>query len=132
MPYNERIMSHVNYPRGAGRLESATHSGTAGEPGEGPYIRIHLRIEDEQILESSYESNGCPASIASASVLCMVVACKPVSAAEMITARDIDVLLGGLPEGKGDKADLALRALRSAIQSGSATPQDRDAVSGGS
>jgi NifU-like protein involved in Fe-S cluster formation len=114
--FNERVMDHVLNPRNAGPLPEATHTGCAGTPGEGRYIKIHLAIEEGQIKKASYECNGCPASIASASLVCQLVCGKLVRIIGEIEPSDVILVLGGLPEGKEDMAEMAVGALRSAVE----------------
>ncbi|MBS1710046.1 MAG: iron-sulfur cluster assembly scaffold protein [Armatimonadetes bacterium] len=107
---------HVQNPRNRGELPGATHCGTGGEPGEGPYVRIWLIVKDETIRHATYDSHGCPASVAAGSVLCQIVTGRTPEQAALLTAPDLLLVLGGLPEGKEHFADLAVQALRNAIQ----------------
>lgn len=116
MAYNETVMDHVNNIRNAGPLDDATHEGTKGVPGGGRYIKINLLIEDDTIKKATYQCNGCPSSIASASVLCQVATGKHTDFAEVIEGEDVITLLDGLPEGKGEVAQMAVEALRLAVQ----------------
>ena len=84
---------HVHSPRNAGELPGATHIGVGGVPGDGPYVRLWLVVQDGRIVRASYACNGCPSSIAASS------------------------MTATLPEGKGYYADLAVEALRDALAS---------------
>lgn len=110
-------MDHVHNPRNAGPMDDATNIGRSGLQGEGPYIYIYLKIVDGLIERASYESNGCPAAIASASVVCQVVCGKKVEKMLDISVEDVLTLLGGLPEGKEHMADAAVTALCGALGS---------------
>lgn len=106
---------HVRNIRNRGALEGATDCGTAGEPGEGPWVRIWLRIEDGRIVGSSYDTHGCPASVAAASMTATLARGRTVEEASRIEEADVLLLLGGLPEGKEQFAGLAVRALRESL-----------------
>ena len=108
------VSDHVVNRRNCGPLEGATHTGQGGMD-DGPYIRIHLKVEEGVIRQASYETYGCPAAIASGSALCELVTRRPVEKALLLEPRDIDVVLGGLPEGKGDRPQWAVDALRRAL-----------------
>jgi NifU-like N terminal domain len=47
---------HVQNPRNRGALENATHVGTCGTPGDGPYVRIWLLIKDGRIEKANYNT----------------------------------------------------------------------------
>lgn len=115
MAFNETVMDHVLNPRNSGPLSEATCMGCVGIPGEGRYIKIYLVVMDDAIQRASYECNGCPASIASASVVCQVAKGKSTEFVDMLEPNDVLILLGGLPEGKEEMADMAVEALRLAL-----------------
>jgi NifU-like protein involved in Fe-S cluster formation len=115
-PFNEKVMDHVHRPRNSGPLEDATAVGCSGIPGEGRYIKLYLVVVDDTIEQAAYECNGCPASIASASVVCEVVTGRETSIVEILEANDILVMLGGLPDGKEELPQMALDALRQAVK----------------
>jgi len=109
---------HVNNPRNRGPLERFTHLGLVGSPGEGAFVQIWL-IEDAQeprkITQAAYQTHGCIWSIACASVLVQLVIGRNVAQAQLIEPRDIELVLGGIPEGKGEYAEMSVKALRKAI-----------------
>lgn len=115
--FSERVMDHVLNPRNSGPMEDATHIGLAGLQGDGPYIYIYLKIMDGKIEKASYESNGCPAAISCASIVCQIVCGKLLKIVERIDPKDVLTLLGGLPEGKEQMAERAMQALNGAIES---------------
>ena len=109
---------HVNNPRNCGPLENFTHTGLAGTPGEGAFVQIWL-IEDTQtppnITRAAYRTHGCMWSVACASVLAQLVTGRTTDQARLVEPRDIDLILGGLPEGKGEYAEMSVEALRRAL-----------------
>lgn len=107
---------HVARPRNAGKLECATHVGYGGTPGEGPYVVIWLEVEENKILRTGYQCNGCPSSTAVGSVATMLLTGRTLQQASLIEANDLLIVLGGLPEGKSYYADLAFQAIQQAIQ----------------
>lgn len=106
---------HVHSPRNVGPLEGATHFGQAGTPGDGPYIQLWFLLEGDRIMDARHKANGCFSSIASASVVAETLRGRIVQQALNLDAKDVDVLLGGLPEGKGYCAEMAIAALRDAL-----------------
>lgn len=116
MPFNDTVMDHVLRPRNEGPLANSNCMGCVGIPGEGRYIKIYLIVEEGHIKRASYECNGCPASIASASLVCQLVMGKPTGFAYILEPKDVLVMLQGLPEGKQDLPQVAVEALRLAVR----------------
>lgn len=106
---------HVAIPRNAGRLESANAKGQAGIPGDGPYMVLWLQIEKGVIKRASYECNGCPSTIACASMTAQIITGRTLEQARSLTPQDLVLLLDGLPEGKGHCAEMALTALQNSL-----------------
>ena len=99
-----------------GELPEATNVGTAGEPGEGPYIRLWLKIESNRILAASYKTPGCPSSIAAASMTVRLITGRTVEQAMLLEAKDLLLVLGGLPEGRGHVAAMCIEALHDGLR----------------
>ena len=116
--YSAVAQEHFHNQRRVGPLEGATRKGTAGTPGEGPYVVLWLRIEDEVVQEAAYRTFGCPAAIAAASMVCEMAEGQTVGEARGLTEAAIVAALNGLPEGKEHCPPLAVAALRDALQAG--------------
>ena len=112
---SEFAMRFVSGPGGRGPLEGATYYGESDPPGEGPYVQIWLVVEGDVIKKAAFKSPGCPSSTASAGVLCALVTGREVEKALSLTASDLLVVIGGLPDGKGHYVDRALKALSKAL-----------------
>lgn len=116
MVFSDRIQDHVARPRNRGEMPDATHIGLAGVPGDGPHVKLWFLIEDGVIRKASYDTNGCPSSIGCASMLCELCVGRAMETMKLLEPRELDVILGGLPEGKGHYAELAVKALRSTVE----------------
>lgn len=114
--FSDQVMDHVLNPRNVGPLEGATHVGCVGIPGEGRYIKIFLSLGQGKVERAAYQCNGCPASIASASLVCQLACGKLLETALTIAPSDVILILRGLPEGKEDMATMAVQALNEAVQ----------------
>ncbi|MCO5297209.1 MAG: iron-sulfur cluster assembly scaffold protein [Fimbriimonadaceae bacterium] len=114
--FSPAVLDHFYNPRNAGPVEGATHYGQFGIPGDGPYVRLWLAVEGVTIARTGYETYGCPAAVGCASVLAEVLRGKTLEVARLLEPRDLELLLGGLPDGKGECADRAIGALRSALE----------------
>lgn len=103
---------HVSFPRNAGKIDNATHLGVGGVPGEGPYVRLWLTIQDGIIKKVGYECNGCPSSIAASSMVAQLATGRSMQQLSLLEPSDLLLILGGLPEGKEHYAELAVQALK--------------------
>lgn len=113
--FTAAVADHVQNPRNRGEMADATHYGQCGIPGAGPYVQIWLKIEAGRIVKAAYSTNGCPAQIASGSMTAQILAGRTVEQALLLEARDVELMLGGLPEGKGHCSQMAVNALKSAL-----------------
>jgi len=111
-------IEHIANPRNAGALEGATHQGVAGDPGGGPYVILWLRVEGDVIKEATYETYGCPAAVATSSIIAQLLRGRTVAQALSITPNDLLLILGGLPPGKEGCPQMAVAALRHALEEG--------------
>ncbi len=109
--FGDRALLQISNPRNEGRHETATHVGRAGARGDGPYIYLWFTLHDGTVKDASYECNGCPSSIACAGLLSEIAKGRVLSCLKELTSQELLLLLGGLPEGKGYYADLAISAL---------------------
>lgn len=114
--FNATVLDHTLNPRNAEPLKDATHMGLAGEPGEGPYVQLWFVVEGERIVRGAYQTYGCPAAVACASLAAELLAGRTVAQALDLTPRDIELLLGGLPEGKGHCPNLVVKAIARAFE----------------
>lgn len=114
--FSEKVLEYSLNPRRCGDLPHATHVGMEGIPGEGPFVLMRLKIQDGVILDGSYETYGCPASIASSTALIELVCGMDVDIARSIEAKQIEEHLGGLPEGKLHCLHTAIKAFHFALE----------------
>jgi len=106
---------HLARPRNRGPLSDASHCGLGGnEPGDGPFVRIWLRVEDGVIRQATFETHGCPSSVAASSVLCSLITGRDLIKAQTLSAPELIAVMGGIPEGKEIYAAMAIEALRKA------------------
>jgi len=107
---------HIQNRRNVGPLEGATHYGSSGERGCGPYVEIWLLVEDGLIKRAAYRTHGCPSSIAAASLAAQIATGRKVSQIRLLTGQDLLRILSGLPEGKETFAYMAVEAINLALE----------------
>ncbi len=113
--YSARVMEHFQNPRNVGIIPGADGIGTVGDPDCGDFVRIYIRVRADRIREISFEICGCPASIATASVLTEMASGKSLRDAVAITEDDVVKTLSGLPESKVHCSNIGVAALRQAV-----------------
>ena len=120
LPYSPKIIQLFKKPKNLGPIEDADVVENAGSPACGDMIKIYLKIsrkENKDIVEkASFESYGCAANIAAASILTDIIAGKSLEEAWKVTWKQISDELGGLPAIKYHCSILAVGALKRAIR----------------
>lgn len=117
LPYSQKILELFRNPKNLGRMEDATVSATAGSPACGDMIAFYLKIDENMvIIRAGFESYGCAANIATASMLTEMVEGKRLEEAWRIGWKDVADEVGGLPSVKFHCGILAVGALRRAIR----------------
>lgn len=118
LPYSPKILELFRNPRNAGAMETPTVKATAGSPACGDMITLYLKIDESKdvITNASFESYGCAANIAAASVLTDLIKGKSLKEAWSISWKQISDELGGLPAIKYHCSILAVGALKRAIR----------------
>ena len=81
----------------------------------GDRMRIDLRLEDTTILEATFMTDGCGATIACGSMVTQMACSKSLPQAMQITQDDLLTALDGMPKAHEHCADLAVMTLREAI-----------------
>jgi nitrogen fixation NifU-like protein len=117
LPYSQKILELFRNPKNLGRMDDATVSATAGSPACGDMIAFYLKIDANMLItKASFESYGCAANIATASILTEMVKDKTLAEAWKISWKDVANEVGGLPKVKFHCGVLAVGALRRAIR----------------
>ncbi|MEM4688456.1 MAG: iron-sulfur cluster assembly scaffold protein [Thermofilaceae archaeon] len=121
LPYSPKVLEIFRVPKNLGPLEDATVVEHAGSPACGDMIRLYLKIVErggEDFIErATFESYGCAANIAAASILTEMVKGKSLREAWAISWKQLSDELGGLPPIKYHCSILAVGALKRAIRS---------------
>lgn len=78
-------------------------------------IELYLRVQDDNISDARYMTDGCLHTVACGSALTTLIKDKSVQQAYQLTADKIAGELGGLDEAHWHCAELALKTLRHAL-----------------
>jgi len=117
LPYSSKILELFRNPKNLGRMEDATVSAVAGSPACGDMIAIYLKVDKNEVIEkATFESYGCAANIATASITTEMVKGKKMEDAWKISWKEVADEVGGLPTVKFHCGILSVGALRRAIR----------------
>ncbi len=115
MEYNKKIMEHFHHPKNVGALKNADGIGFVGDPECGDFLKVRIKVKNDHIHDISFQCKGCPAAIASSSIMTQLAKGKHLDEAALITDEVIEQALGGLPEAKRHCSNLGATALYKAI-----------------
>jgi len=113
--YSEVVMDHFNSPRNVGFLEKPDRVGSSGKSGQGPFMVLQLRIQENRIVQAGYKTYGCGPAIAAGSLLTEMITDMTLEDAKQISVEKLVAALGGLPPEKQHCAQLAIDALQNAL-----------------
>jgi len=113
--YSDKVMDHFRNPRNVGALEDANGIGEVGNAKCGDIMKMYLKIEDETVVDVSFETFGCGSAIASSSMATELIKGKPVSEVLQLTNKAVVEALDGLPAHKVHCSVLAEEAIKAAV-----------------
>jgi nitrogen fixation NifU-like protein len=113
--YTETVIDHAMNPRNAGGIAHADGFGRITGPC-GDTMEIWLRVNGGTIVDSTFSTNGCGATVACGSMTTEIIKGKDVAQALAISQDDILKALGGLPEDNRHCALLAANTVKAAIR----------------
>ncbi len=115
MAYSEKVMDHFANPRNVGEMADANAVGEVGNLKCGDIMKIYLKIEDERIVDVSFQTFGCGAAVATSSMATELIKGKTVQEALALTNTAVVEALDGLPPVKVHCSVLAEEAVKSAL-----------------
>ena len=114
--YSDIVLKHFKNPMNVGEIPDAQGIGIGEEPQAGNILKIWIKVDKKKITKITFKSNGCVPIIAAGSIITHIAHRKTLEKALRIKSRNVIKALGGLPKSKHHCADLAVDALRKAIQ----------------
>jgi nitrogen fixation NifU-like protein len=116
--YTKQVLKHSKHPKNWGILKDADSMATNVDQVCFDQTTVYIKVskDGKKIKDIKFMTGGCPASVASSSVLSIMTKGKPLEKAFKLTQKDILKELKALPEYKIHCAALPIAALRSAIE----------------
>ena len=119
--YSDTIRKYAADDRFTGTLPDADGTGEVGlgpeEAGRRLAVRFALRLTDGAVTAIRFQVFGCGFTIAACAAAAELAEGRLLEVAAGITAAEIDALLQGLPEERAYCAELAVEALKAALES---------------
>ena len=118
LPYTQKVLDLFRNPKNLGKMDDATVVAVAGNPACGDMITFYLKITPNDIIEkATFESYGCAANIATASIVTEMIKGLSLEAAwRDVTWKKVTEEVGGLPSVKFHCGILAVGAVKRAIR----------------
>lgn len=103
--YQEIILDHYKRPRNFGALAAANCEAEGYNPLCGDRVKISVRVEDDRVVDLSFEGTGCAISTASASLLTEALKGRTVAEAAELFQRFRHLLTADreLPAGESEE-----------------------------
>ena len=114
--YSKQIAEHLAHPRNVGEIDNASGIGDVTNEVCLDRIRLSIRVEDNVVTDAKVKAQGCPPTIAAASVLTELIIGRSLEEARSLSRRNVAEALARLPAAKMHCAALAVEALRAAIE----------------
>jgi NifU-like protein involved in Fe-S cluster formation len=114
--YTRQVADHIAHPRNVGQLETPTGVGDVTNEVCLDRISLTIRVDGERLTDAKIKAQGCPPTIAAASMLTELIIGRSLAEAQSLTRKDVVEALGRLPAAKMHCASLAIDALRAAIE----------------
>ncbi|MBL7074477.1 iron-sulfur cluster assembly scaffold protein [candidate division KSB1 bacterium] len=115
--YSQNYLGHFQNPRNIGELEDADGIGEVKHEGGGcfDWVKVYIRTDGDRISLVKYKTRGCSGTIAACSLMSELATGLVLSELDSLNdKRLIDEL--NLPERKFHSAELAVKALRNAVE----------------
>jgi len=126
MKYSDVVMDHFQKPRNVGVIKDADGVGKIGNPVCGDTTTLYIKVKDNKIDDIKFQTLGCGAAIASASMVSEMAKGKTLDEAMKISSSGVIKELGGLPEKKVHCSNLGADALHKAIENYHAKQRGED------
>jgi len=114
--YSDIVKNHFANPLNVGEIENPDGVGMARNEVDGDQVQMHIRVQDQKIVDAKIKVMGCVAAIASTSMLSEMIKGRTLDEAASLTKEELTEALGGLPENKIRCSLTCVDALQDAVE----------------
>ena len=113
--YSPQLLDHFEHPRNSGELPDPDVQVRVENPACGDILEVAVKMHAGRIAKFGFRAKGCVPAIACASAMTELATGKSAQEASAISKEDIVRAVGGVPAASGHAAQLAVDALRAAL-----------------
>jgi nitrogen fixation protein NifU and related proteins len=114
--YSPELLDHFERPRNSGELPDADAQVRIENPACGDILELTIKMNAGRISEIRFRAKGCVPAMACASAMTELAKGKSRQEASAISRAEVVEAVGGVPPASGHAAQLAIDALRAALQ----------------
>jgi len=116
LKYSKKVMENFLHPKNMGEIKNPDGIGKVGNPICGDIMWVYIKIKNNKISDIKFKTFGCAAAIATSSMITQLARGKNIQKAKKIKMKNITQNLNGLPPIKMHCSELAIHALKKAIE----------------
>ncbi|MFQ5997926.1 MAG: iron-sulfur cluster assembly scaffold protein [Candidatus Bathyarchaeia archaeon] len=109
------IMDYFLYPTHVGYFEHPARAAEENIPDEALKVQFMLQLDGNVVSGARFRATTCSTLVACCERLCEVAEGKTIGEALEIQPQEIRDYFGQIPDGKANRADLAVKALRKTL-----------------
>ncbi len=113
--YSVQLLDHFEHPRNSGELPDADAQVRIENPACGDILELAIKMDAGDIADIRFRAKGCVPAMACASAMTELVNGRSANEASSLSKDEIVAAVGGLPAASGHAAQLAIDALRAAL-----------------
>jgi len=113
--YSPQLLDHFEHPRNAGELPGADVRVRLENPACGDILDLAIKMDAGRIAAIRFRAKGCVPAMACSSAMTELAKGKTPQEASALSKDAIVRAVGGLPAASGHAAQLAIDALRAAL-----------------
>ena len=112
---NYSLKEHYLHPRNVGMIKEADAVGKVSNPVCGDVLKLYIKVKENKISDAKFQSFGCGAAVATASILTEVIKGKAINEAQAIAHDLLAPLFENIPIKGKHCSRLAEEALEAAL-----------------
>ena len=114
--YPRLLMEHFQNPKNVGEISNPDGVGIVGNASCGDIMQLFIKVNGNRISEAMFKTFGCGAAIATSSILTERIKGCTIEEAVKISERISEEILSQVPEEKMACFNLAIDALKLAVE----------------
>lgn len=114
--YSEQLMEEFLNPKNYGVIKGASSVGKTVSDVAGEIIKIFIKVEDNRVVDSKFQTFGGVVAIALTSFATNMMIGRTILGAKRIMAEDLIEAAGGVPEDKKYLAQLVIDTIDRAME----------------